>query len=167
MAGMINKLIEVMNEQAQRYEELLGLSQEKREAIVKNDLEYLQKITRFENILVSQNEKLERNRMEIIKDIASVMGKNEKDMTLATLIELMEGQAEHAELIETGNKIRGIIEELSNVNVFNASLIENALDYIEYSMNVMQTSVNQNHLPTYSVKGGHIREGDSLYDSRK
>jgi flagellar biosynthesis/type III secretory pathway chaperone len=165
MAGMVTQLLEVLSEQTQRYEELLGLSQEKKEAIVKNDIEHLQKVTNLENIVVSQNQKLERKRVELTNDIADVMGKKAADLNLDKLLELLEGQAEHAQLVTIGQKMRDILNELSEINVLNASLIQNALEYIEYSLNVMQTSVNQSPT-TFSVKGGQLQEGDGLFDAR-
>jgi len=39
MAGMVDQLIEVLEEQATRYDELLGLSKEKRDTIIVNDVE--------------------------------------------------------------------------------------------------------------------------------
>jgi flagellar biosynthesis/type III secretory pathway chaperone len=166
MAGMIDQLLDIMNEQAQRYEELLGLSQEKKDAIVKNDVEHLQKITHFENLLVSQNQKLERKRMDLMKDIADVMGKKADELTLSALIELMDGQEVRGKLTEAGNKIRDTLTALSDANDLNASLIQNALDYLEYSVNVIQTSVNQGPA-TFSVKGGQLKEDNGLFDSRK
>jgi flagellar biosynthesis/type III secretory pathway chaperone len=166
MAGMVNQLLEVLKEQSQRYEELLGLSLEKREAIVKDDLDQLQKITHFENLLVSQNQKLERKRQELMKDIADVMGKKADDLTLAALIELMKEQDVQAGLAEVGKKIRETLEALSDANDLNASLIQNALEYIEYSMNVMKTSINKDPA-MYSVKGGQLQEDSGFFDSRK
>jgi flagellar biosynthesis/type III secretory pathway chaperone len=165
MAGMINQLLDVLTEQSQRYEELLALSLEKRDAIVKDDLELLQKITRFEHLLVSQNQKLERKRQELMKDISDVMGKSVEDLTLSALAELMKEQDVQAGLVEAGEKIRATLEQLSEANDLNATLIQNALEYIEYSMNVMKTSMNQNP-SLYTVKGGQLQEDTGLFDSR-
>jgi flagellar biosynthesis/type III secretory pathway chaperone len=165
MAGMVSQLLDILSEQTQRYEELLGLSTEKRDAIVKDDIEYLQKITNLENIVVSQTQKLERKRLEIMKDIADVMGKRNVELTLEALVGLLDGQEEQKKLKEAGKRLRNILDELAAVNDLNASLIQNALEYIEYSVNVMQSSINQN--PTmYTVKGGKLKEDTSLFDAK-
>jgi flagellar biosynthesis/type III secretory pathway chaperone len=93
------------------------------------------------------------------------MGKRNEELTLEALVNLLDGQEEQQALIEAGSRIREIISELSDINVLNASLIHNALEYIEYSMNVMQTSINQNPA-TYSVRGGQIQEDSGLFDAR-
>jgi len=165
MAGMVNSLLEILNEQHSRYSDLLGLSQEKRDVIVANDVEGLQKITHLENILISQNQKLEKKRIEITKDIALVLGANEEELTVSTLAELLDGQNEQNELIELGKKIRQTMGELSEINAYNASLIDNALDYVEFSLNIIRSTAEQD--PTYySALGEPVRNNTGAFDAK-
>ena len=154
MAGLIDQLLETLNEQYQRYEELLGLSREKVEVIINNDVEELQKINYLENLVISQNQKLEKKREEITNDIATVLNQKVEDLTLTRLIELMEGQNEQPALILTRDRIRNILEELSEINNQNGQLIQNSLEYIEYSTNVMRSSVSQQ--PSYYSSTGEV-----------
>ncbi len=165
MAGMINDLLEVLNMQAQTYEELYGLSQEKKDAIVKDEIDELQKITNLENILLTQHQRTEKKRVQLMEDIASVLGSKEKDIDLGSLAELMEGQDEQAGINQVRARIREALGKLALVNELNTSLIGSALEYIEYSINVMQSSVNQ-ELATYSVQGGKLKEDGDLFDIR-
>jgi flagellar biosynthesis/type III secretory pathway chaperone len=139
MAGMIDQLIDILSEQAARCEELLGLAKEKKDVIVKNDIEQLQKITGLENMVISQNNRLERQRISLAADIAEVLGKRGQVLDIAALITCMEGQPQQEPLREAGNRLRSIINELKEVNDFNHTLIQNALDYVEYSLNVIRT----------------------------
>lgn len=143
MAGMMDQLVGILTEQTERYEELLGLSKEKRDVIIENDVESLTKINHLENLVVSQAQKLEKKRMELIKDMAVVLAQKESDLTLTRLIELMEGKEESKSLIEARDRIKDVLDELKEVNSQNGQLIENALEYIEYSNNLIRTSVNQ------------------------
>lgn len=165
MAGMIHQLLELLNEQAARYEELLGLSREKRDAVVANDLESLQKITHLENLLASQTQKLERKRLAVTKDIALVLNKREHDLSLNVLIEAMDGQPEQEALAETGRRIRTTLAELSDINENNAALIQNALDYVEYSLNIIRSSVSQSPA-YYTAKGDELGNSAGIFDAR-
>ncbi len=165
MAGMINDLISMLNNQAQTYEELYGLSLEKKDAIVKDNLEELQKITDLENILVSQHQRVEKKRALLMGDIAIVLGRKEKELSLATLIELMEGQNEHEELIRVRARMRDALDKLAKSNEINSMLIQTSLEYIDYSLNVMQSSINQ-EFTSYSVQGGKLKEDGNLFDMR-
>ena len=165
MAGMINQLISLMNEQANRYEELLGLSREKKDAIIANNVDELQKITHLENLIVSQNQKLERKRLSVLKDIASVLNKNEAELTLTALIELMQDHDEQRELTAVGERIRNTLGELAEINAHNGSLIQNALDYIEFSLNIIRSSVTQD--PSfYTAKGEQMADTPNIFDAK-
>lgn len=164
MAGLINELLDILHEQAQRCEELLGLSQEKRGVIIANDVESLQKITHLENLIVSQNQKLERKRTAVLKDIATVLNKKENELTLSVLAELMQGQEEQSAIVEVGERLRRTLHELSDVNAHNASLIQNALDYIDYSLNVIRSSASNSAF--FTAKGEQITDGTPFFDAK-
>jgi flagellar biosynthesis/type III secretory pathway chaperone len=166
MAGMINNLLEVLGQQAQTYEELYGLSQEKKDDLVKDNIDEIQKITDLENILISQHGRIEKKRVQLMKDIGSVLGVKDDSLDIPALINLMEGQDEQDELKQVRLRIRTALDKLAVANALNASLIENALDYIEYSLNVIRSSAMQ-EVQTYTVQGGMLKEEGSLLDMRK
>ena len=148
MAGMIDQLIVILNEQHTRCEELLGLALEKKDVIVQNDIEQLQKITNLENMVISQNNRLERQRVSLTDDISEVLGKRGQLNELSAMVDAMEGQPQQAPLREIGTKLREILDKLKEANDFNKMLIENALDYVNYSLNVIRTA-DQAEAPEY------------------
>jgi len=161
MAGMIDQLVEVMGEQAERYNELLGLSLEEKDLLVKNDVEGLQKITNLKNLVITQNNRLERKRISLVDDIAEVMGSTEKDMPLKQLIELLDGQPEAEQLAEIGIRLRETLEKLQESNDLNKQLLESSLDYIEYSLNMIRSSVTP-EIASFPDKGD---QGHDVYGS--
>ncbi|MCL2189353.1 MAG: flagellar protein FlgN [Defluviitaleaceae bacterium] len=150
---MINQLIDVLNEQHTRCEELHGLALEKKDVIVQNNIDELQKITNLENMVISQNNRLERQRVSLTNDIAEVLGRRGQLNDLASVIEAMEGQPQQDDLREIGVKLRGILTKLKEANDLNQVLIENALDYVDYSLNVIRTSA-QAELTEYPDSAG-------------
>jgi len=141
MAGLINELMDNLSEQADRYEELLGLSHEKRDTIIVNDIEQLQKLNHLENILISQTQKLEKKRISITQDMAIVLNQKVDELTVTRIIELIEGQAEQPDLIAIRDRVKKILDELNQINQQNGMLIQNALEYVEYSTNVMRSQM--------------------------
>ena len=142
MAGLIDQLLELLNEQAARYEDMLGLSLEKKDVIIANDIEALQKITGLENILVSQHQKLDKKRTQVMEDIAIVLNQDKNTLTVSEIIELLDGQNEQEPLREVRDRIKKTLEELSEANKQNSSLIGNAMDYIDYSLNVIRSQLH-------------------------
>ena len=154
MASLIHQLLEILNEQATRYEELLGLSEEKRDVVISNDVESLQKITHLENLIVSQNQKLERKRVAVTEDMATVLDQKADELTLSALIELLKDQEEQADLTAARDRIKKTLDALSEINTQNELLIKNALDYTEYSLNVIRSSISQ--APAYYSSTGEV-----------
>ena len=166
MAGMVDQLIEILGEQTERYEELLGLSLEKRDVIIKNELEELQKINHLENIVINQNQKLEKKRLELIKDMAIALNQKESDLTLNLLIELMENKDEQKPLMEVRDRIKSVVGELKVINEQNGQLVQNALDYIEYSTNLIRSSMGQQPA-TYTPGSDDVYLDESGYIDTK
>jgi len=92
--------------------------------------------------------------------------KKDDNLTLAGLIEALEGQAEQEDLKAVGRRIQAALGKLSEANALNESLIKNALEYIEYSVNVIQSALNQ-EVSMYSVQGGRLREESGTFDAKK
>jgi len=161
MAGMLDQLINIMGEQSERYEELLGLAKEKRDIIILNDIENLQKVTHLENLVISQSQKLERKRITVVSDIALVLNQKEDDLTLSKLIELMEGQEGQDKLIELKEKFKVVIEDLKEHNDQNTQLVQNALDYLDFNSNLIRGAMSNHSLypgmdDNYPSEAGYI-----------
>ena len=142
MAGLINDLLDVLNEQAENYENLLALSREKHEVLVQNDVKSLQKITNVENIIVGNNQRLEKKRIKITGDISTVLGKENTDMTLALLAQLIQQQDEHPSLVNVMHRLRTAVEDLKLVNERNKSMLEFSMDYVDFTMNLVRGAVS-------------------------
>lgn len=164
MPGLISRLIDVLNEQAEYYEQLHALSIEKKDVIIKNEIENLQKITDIENILVSKYQKLDRTRLTITNDIALVLNKNASELTLSALVVLMEGQPEYDDLTKVYNRLHSSINDLRASNEQNKLLIESSLDYIDYTMNVMRTSMEPEQ-STYGRLDGEADQNAGFFDT--
>ena len=166
MAGMMDQLVEVLGEQTERYKELLGLALEKRDIIINNDIEALQQINHLENLVISQNQKLEKKRVSLVADMALVLNQKEDDLTLTKLIELMDGQAEQAALTEARDKIKEVIDELKENNTQNGLLIQNALEYIEFSTNLMRSTQGQQPATYFPGSDDVYLDGSGYIDTK-
>ncbi len=165
MAGLLNDLLSNLDEQLENYEYLLGLSYEKKDTLINNDIDELQKITQLENTLVGKNTRLEKKRMSVMSDIASVMNKNENELTLIALSELVKDSPEHDQLVAVTSKIRDNLTELKSINDQNKLLIDNSLDYINFSMNLLSGAMSGKSF--YTAKGEEMNENKSIFDAKQ
>ena len=140
MAGLINNLIEVLKGQVELYQQTTALSVLKKEHIIKNDIDGLRKVVGEENAIVPRMMRQDKERERIMKDICMVLNKKEEDMTLSYLVTLMENQPEHAELQDVVEKTKKAVHELNSINEENKVLIEDAMEFIEYNINLIHST---------------------------
>lgn len=140
MASLMENLIEVLQQESAEYERLLELSQEKTPLIVGGDLNQLQKITDDEQIMVSRLHNLEKKRAEVTADIANVLNRDVEDLKLANLIEMMAARPqEQAQLAEAHDRLQSAVHTLRRTNEQNRELLTNALEMVEFEMNLVQS----------------------------
>ncbi|MCL1863594.1 MAG: flagellar protein FlgN [Defluviitaleaceae bacterium] len=161
MAGMIDQLADVMREQTERHAELYGLSLEEKDAIIKNDIETLQNLVNLKNMVISQNNRLEKNRIALVKDIADVMlFKKDDTLSLADIIEILKDQpTEQEKLRESGAALREAVEKLKEINDINKSLLESSMEFVEYSLNALRSTIAPEPTP-YPTRPAPGADGD-------
>lgn len=141
MASLMENLIEVLCQESGEYEGLLELSRKKTQIIAGADLEELQKITDDEQELVDRLNRLEKKRVEVTKDIANVLNRDVEEMKLSSLIEMLSARpAEQAQLAKAHDRLQSAVQSLRRVNEQNRELLEEALEMVEFEMNLLQAS---------------------------
>lgn len=161
MASLMENLIEVLEQESGEYEGLLSLSQKKTPVIVSGKLEELQKITDDEQELVSRIGRLEKRRREVIADIANVLNKDVEDLKLNRIIDMLAARpAEQRELAAIHDRLQSSVYELRRVNEQNRELLSNALEMVEFEMNLMQAAKAAPETANYTR--GAYNTGDTM-----
>ncbi len=139
MASLMENLIRTLEKECVEYEGLLELSQKKTPVIIKGDLEELQKITDEEQEYVGRITNLEKKRSEVYADIANVINRDVETLKLDDLIAMLENRpAERNALAEIHDRLKSAVRGLQRVNEQNKELLTNALEMIEFEMNLVQ-----------------------------
>lgn len=140
MASLMENLINILEAEASEYEILVGLSTKKTPIIIKGDLTALQQITDEEQIVVGRIQHLEKQREEVIGDIANVINKDVEELKLANLIEMLKDRREESEkLAVVHDKLKDVLQRMERVNDQNRELIKNAMEMVEFDLNVLQS----------------------------
>jgi len=139
VASLMENLIDVLDKECSEYEVLLALSQRKTPIIVGGNLEELQKITDEEQEIVSRIGNLEKRRVTVTADIANVLNKDVNTLKLAHLVEMLAGRpSEQRSLAENHDRLQRVIGELQRINEHNRELLSNALEMVEFELNMYQ-----------------------------
>jgi len=157
----MENLIQTLNEEAKVFERLLALSMKKTPVIIAQDLAGLQQITDEEQDVVIEVNRLEKKREVCMNDIASVLNKDVQTMNLSSLIKMMDNRPnEQQQLAAIHDKLKSLTEQLKRTNSQNESLIANALELVEFDMNLLQAYKTPPKTANYNK--GAYNVGDSL-----
>lgn len=166
MASLIKELIETLTEQNNIYQSLLDVASKKKVAIIENKIPNLQDFVKEENVLIGRNQRLDKKRIEIFKDISMVLGKNE-ELSLKDIISYMKGQEGENELIAIRENMLEVLPKLKSLNDQNQELLTISMDYVDFSINMIRASGGNS--PTYyDSLGNEINTLDKkMFDAKQ
>lgn len=172
MASLMENLILILENEVSEYENLVVLSTQKTPVIVEGNLEALQKITDEEQIVVGRIQHLERNREEVIGDIANVINKDVKDLKLVNLIEMLRDRPqESGRLAKVHDELKDVVHRMERLNEQNRELIQNALEMIEFDMTVVQSLKAAPQTANYTkgayMAGGTMGKNAGSFDAKQ
>ncbi len=172
MASLMETLIDILQRENAEYETLLGLSVKKTPAIISGDLEQLQKITDEEQNVISRITHYEQLRQENVKDIANVINRDVNSLKLSDLIQMLASRpAERNKLAIIYDRLSVTMKEMVRVNEQNRELIQNALEMVEFDLNLLRglqkapETANYNK-GAYSI-GSSMGNGAGRFDARQ
>ncbi len=166
MASLITELKDVLSSQVIIYQELLDTSIQKKDIIVKNDIEALREILITENQIIGRNQKLEKKRLEVFEDMAMVLGKP-KNVTLSQILEAIKEQPEAIIISDCREKILDIAQKLKVINEHNQELIELSASYVEFTINSLQFE-NSPQQTFYDASGNEISSSEhKMFDAKQ
>jgi len=136
----MENMIDVLDKENSEYEILLELSLRKTPIIIQGNLEELSKIMDDEQTVVNRINHLEQKREDVLKDIANVLNKDVKTLKLKTLIQLLKTRPQEQQMLaKVYDKLTKIVRQVDRANGQNRELIKNALEMVEFDMNLLQS----------------------------
>lgn len=168
MAGLIHDLITVLDQQKECYEGLLTLARYKTDSIVNREMEFLEEVLKREQEFIGRSARLEKNREMLLKDISSVLNTNLKELTISRLITMLDKTPdEQGELRQVREELLEIVEELKNHNRTNEGLLQQSMEFINFTLNALQ-SRNTYSPGNYQNKGDEPeQESVSFFDTKQ
>jgi flagellar biosynthesis/type III secretory pathway chaperone len=134
----IQSLIETMDRLVQIHLFLLDLSEQKKDVLIKNQVDKLNKIVNKETSLIKEITLLDKQRIEYISEFLVQKGyRPNPSITVGDLIKLVVAIEDKRALEEKQRALLGTIFKLKKLNQLNAQLIEHSLAFIEYSLDLV------------------------------
>lgn len=139
MASLMENLMDVLEKENAEYEKLLELSMKKTPIIVDGNVDKLQEIMDEEADVLNRVNHFDNLRSVAMQDIANVLNRDVENLKLLDLVEMLQQRPEEANrLSDIREKLQVTMKNMVRVNNQNKELLKNALELVEFDMNVMQ-----------------------------
>lgn len=164
MEGMWRNLLNVLHQILTVCQAFLTLSEQKQKVLIAANSQELEKIVKQEDSLLVQISKLEKMRETIIQEILVVHSAQDTEISLEALKKI--AKPDVREQLEAFSKeLKQIIDQLGPLHTLNAELIQQALGFIDYNVNVLsQIAVG----PAYASGGKTEQQAPqrTLFDAK-
>ena len=140
MASLVDDLLDVMAKETEGYVRLYSLAEEKRQGIVKRDLEEMEAATSKESDVTTDLKNLENKRIKILKDMSVVLGKDDETLTVTQVILLLSKQpAEQKALTDARDKLVKAASNMQFMNEQNQILLNQAMEMVEFDLTLFKS----------------------------
>ncbi|CFX12354.1 FlgN-like domain [Syntrophomonas zehnderi OL-4] len=151
METTIKELIQILIKENQWIDKLVEIGEEKKQVIILNQVQELDKLVQKEGALVAALERLEANRFKTQQNLAQTLEMPAEELTASVLLEKAAAYFPQwqAELNDEVERMQQAIFKLRGINAENHELIGLSLDYIDS----IQALFNDEGTGTYSENG--------------
>ncbi|NLT97455.1 MAG: flagellar protein FlgN [Christensenellaceae bacterium] len=149
MEDLLNGLIDVVQQELTVYQSVLGKANQKKEALIKNDISMLEHIVARESGIVKTMQELEQRREGLIRAIAEKHGLDEQKATLADIAALYPDKSETLLTLKT--ELSRVLAEIQKLNEANKALLDTHLQYTSFCINLL--TGGSSPFGTYSNSG--------------
>lgn len=166
----MQELLDVLGEEEKQYQNLVELNDTKRGAVIQADLKELGAVTAKEQEIASVLANLANKRGGILNDMATVLGKEPKDMTINKMIGYLENQPEEQRmltecrdrLLAAGNRMRAMNEQ-------NQVLLNQAMEMVEFDLTLLRSMRQAPETANYDKNAYNTGEllGGSGFDAKQ
>ncbi|MCC6961935.1 MAG: flagellar export chaperone FlgN [candidate division Zixibacteria bacterium] len=129
MEAKILKLIKLIGEEVQIFETFLHYLNLQQDALVANNLEALQSVTRDQEELALRTTRVETERRALVEEICGELRRDHSDLTLSELTKLVaEPQSNQIQALQT--TLLALHEQIATIKARNDFLIRKSMEYI-------------------------------------
>lgn len=140
MASLVEELVSVLETEQKIYETLIGYGEQKTDILIRGDVAALEKITGLEQLAGDKLITQSNQQIQLLKDIANVLGKSKEKMTVTRLIELLDTQPQVQEQLTTArDRVIEAANKMQSLNEQNAALIHQALELNEFDLTLFKS----------------------------
>jgi flagellar biosynthesis/type III secretory pathway chaperone len=140
VASLVDELLDDLRNENAEYEKLLVTADQKRQMIINGETEELEAITAKEEQLGNNLKAMEGRRVQILKDMAVVMGHDGEQVTVTQIIDMLNNQPEERDALTTArDQLLETATQLQIANRQNEILLQQALEMVEFDLTLFKS----------------------------
>lgn len=140
MASLVEELVNVLDAEKKIYTMLVGYEERKKDVLIAADVTALEEITTKEQLAGDDLIAYSNQQIQILKDIATVLGRTDRKMTVTRLISLLDTQPDvQKQLTESRDSLLEAANRMKSLSEQNAVLIRQAIELNEFDMTLFKS----------------------------
>ena len=140
MASLVEELRNILVAEENIYRDLLTYGEQKRQILIDADVPALEKLTSIEQEASDKLLSYSNKQIEVLADIATVMGSNEEQMTVTRLIGYLAGQPDvQKQLQEARDRLLDTAKQVQSLNRQNEALLKQAIELTEFDLTLFRS----------------------------
>lgn len=163
----LQQLVAKLDQMNDCHIQMIELGERKKQAVIKNDINSLIAVMNKESKLAKHIEIEEEKREEIVHAFLLERGiKSKLRLNVLELSRLVFDPEEKQELLEARFKLSATLEKLQQLNDLNKQLIEQAMDYVEFSLEMLTLVPEQDLTYQHPADKAYGATRSGLFDTR-
>lgn len=140
VASLVEELVTVLEEEEKIYQTLISYGEKKTDILIRADVPELEKLTCLEQLASDDLVTHSNQQVQLLKDIANVLGRTEEKMTVTRLITLLESQPDvQKKLTEARDRLLAAADRMNHLNDQNVALIKQAIELNEFDLTLFKS----------------------------
>lgn len=170
MASLMEDLLDILGKEETEYLELIELANQKNEAVVKGDVPRLTDVTTKEQDVASVLLNLSNKRTQVLNDMATVLGRDPKEITITKMIGYLEKQPkEQEQLTKQRDRLLEVGTQMQILNQQNEALLKQALEMVEFDLTLLKSMKQAPETANYDKNANNTGDilGSGGFDAKQ
>ncbi|MDQ7801773.1 MAG: flagellar protein FlgN [Armatimonadota bacterium] len=141
MTDVFESVVGLLQEETEAHRRLLDLAREEQRALVRGDVQSLQRLVAEQEQVVGQVRGLERARLQLLELVAERLGRSVQELSLRELVAASPPDVGRR-LEAQRHELTGVLRELADVNKANALLVRAHMEYVRHLVGILTRSAD-------------------------
>lgn len=140
MASLVEELVTVLEEEEKIYQTLITYGEEKTDILIRADVPALEQLTSKEQLASDDLNTHSNQQIQLLNDIANVLGRAGEKMTVTSLIGLLDSQPTvQQKLTIARDNLLAAANRMNDLNEQNVALIKQAIELNEFDLTLFKS----------------------------